>query len=386
MVFLLVLRRTTIISNDTAALPLSTLLSQVLVAFTIEFDNEFERRVRHRTTALGLLPGSGHAPWLASLVMWSNLMQFVRQEGVTVAELQHLAHTAKLSLTGMERWGYIVVAPDPAGSRPKPPRRDWVVRPTAAGRRAQEVWRPLFGIVEERWQARFGADHIARLRDSLAALIGEFDVELPEYLPVLGYGLVAEVFDNKAQAPAERASGVAARLHLPALLSKVLLAFTIEFERESEVSLAISANVMRILGAEGVRVRDLPRLSGVSKEAIAMALGFLEKRRYVVVEPDPAASRTKVVRLMPKGRKARDAYLHLLTVVEERWQARFGQDAIGTLRESLERLAGEPTAQLSPLFRGLEPHPGGWRASARKPGTLPHYPMVLHRGGFPDGS
>jgi DNA-binding MarR family transcriptional regulator len=248
------------------------------------------------------------------------------------------------------------------------------------------VWRPLFGIVEERWQARFGADHIARLRDSLAALIGQFDVELPDYLPVLGYGLVAEVFDNKGQAPAERASSAAARLHLPALLSKVLFAFTIEFERESELSLAISANVMRILGAEGVRVRDLPRLSGVSKEAIAMALGFLEKRRYVVVEPDPAASRTKVVRLMPKGRKARDAYLHLLTVVEERWQARFGQDAIGTLRESLERLAGEPTAQLSPLFRGLEPHPGGWRASARKPGTLPHYPMVLHRGGYPDGS
>jgi hypothetical protein len=34
------------------------------------------------------------------------------------------------------------------------------------------------------------------------------------------------------------------------------------------------------------------------------------------------------------------------------------------------------------LFRGLEPHPDGWRASVRKPNTLPHYPMVLHRGGF----
>jgi len=30
-----------------AGLPLSTLLSQVLVAFTIEFDNEFERRMPH---------------------------------------------------------------------------------------------------------------------------------------------------------------------------------------------------------------------------------------------------------------------------------------------------------------------------------------------------
>ena len=31
-------------------LPLATLLSQVLVAYTIEFDNEFERLMPHRTT------------------------------------------------------------------------------------------------------------------------------------------------------------------------------------------------------------------------------------------------------------------------------------------------------------------------------------------------
>ena len=28
----------------------------------------------------------------------------------------------------------------------------------------------------------------------------------------------------------------------------------------------------------------------------------------------------------------------------------------------------------------------GWRAAVPKPETLPHYPMLLHRGGFPDGS
>jgi hypothetical protein len=38
------------------------------------------------------------------------------------------------------------------------------------------------------------------------------------------------------------------------------------------------------------------------------------------------------------------------------------------------------------LFRGLGPYADGWRASVHKPDTLPHYPMVLHRGGFPDGS
>ena len=37
-----------------AGLPLPTLLSHVLVAFTIEFDNEAERQIRHRTTKRGL--------------------------------------------------------------------------------------------------------------------------------------------------------------------------------------------------------------------------------------------------------------------------------------------------------------------------------------------
>ena len=37
-------------------------------------------------------------------------------------------------------------------------------------------------------------------------------------------------------------------------------------------------------------------------------------------------------------------------------------------------------------MRGLEPYPDNWRADVRPPQALPHYPMVLHRGGFPDGS
>ena len=40
-------------------LPLSALLSQVLVAFTIECDNEFERQVPHRTSNYGSTAGGG---------------------------------------------------------------------------------------------------------------------------------------------------------------------------------------------------------------------------------------------------------------------------------------------------------------------------------------
>jgi DNA-binding MarR family transcriptional regulator len=347
-----------------AHLPLPTLLSHVLVGFTIEFDNEFERRTPHVTTMLGSASGSG--PWLTSMVMWSNFMQYVPEDGLTVGELQRLSRTPKLALSGMERWGYVFV-------EPKRARADWLVRPTRKGRMAQEIWRPLFGAIEYRWAERFGKDEIDKLRASLLALIHQFDIELPDYLPVLGYGLCTQILERKRQAPE-------AVQTLPACLSKVLLAFALDFERDSDLSLALCANVVRLLDDTGVRVRDFPRLSGVSKEAIKMAHGFLEKRGLMVVEPDRSAAKTKSVRLTAKGLKAQDAYNKLLANVERHWQARFGKAAIDTLRESLEPLVGER------LLLGLKPYPDGWRAAVPQAETLPHYPMVLHRGGYPDGS
>src|SRR5580700_5244881 len=199
------------VSAVTAGLPLSALLSQALVAFTIEFDNEFERQMPHRTTNHGSTAGPRQGPWLVSLVMWWNCMRFVGEEGVPVAELETLART-KTNLNGMQRWGYIVVEPDPADRRPKPPRSSWVIRATPKGRKAQEVWQPLFGAIETRWQERFGKEHIDQLRESLWALISQFDVALPDCLPILGYGLFSRGPDHKGRAPAGGAGGIGSRL------------------------------------------------------------------------------------------------------------------------------------------------------------------------------
>jgi len=339
-----------------ALLPLPALLSQTLVAFTIEFDNELEHRSPHRTAASRWTEELRHSPWLSSMVMYLNLLQYVPESGISLSELKRLARIPKPSINGMRRWGYIKVA------------EDRTIRPTRAGLAAQKVWTSLFEVIEKRWQERFGEEAIAKLRQSLWALAGRIDLDLPAYLPVVGYGLTAPL------QPANRRVPLTEPVHLVTLLSQVLLAFTIEFERRADVSLAIGANVLRLLGNEEVRVRDLPRLSGVSKEAIAMAVGFLVRRGFMTVEPPE-----KIVLLTQKGVKAKNEYFHLLQAIEADWQARFGMPAIRALRESLEGLQ-------SKLLLGLEPYPGGWRAKARKPETLPHYPMVLHRGGYPDGS
>ena len=127
-------------------------------------------------------------------------------------------------------------------------------------------------------------------------------------------------------------------------------------------------------------------LAGVSKQAISMATGIACQQGLAAVEPDPAATRGKVVRLSLDGRRAQDSCRRLLAAIEDGWRERFGPAGIRGLRQALGRLAAAPAGQPSPLWRGLQPYPDGWRASVRAPRTLPHHPMVLHRGGFLDGS
>jgi len=151
--------------------------------------------------------------------------------------------------------------------------------------------------------------------------------------------------------------------------------------------LTIGANTLRVLDEAGVRIRDLPTLTGVSKEGNTMALGFLARSGCVVLEADPSASRGKRARLTPRGKQAQDKYLRLLAQTEHRWRQRFGADNVESLRESLVGVMGDRVPlRESILFQGLTPYPRGWRASIPPPETLPYYPMVLHRGGYPDGS
>jgi DNA-binding MarR family transcriptional regulator len=381
-----------------AGRPLSTLLSQVLVAFTIEFDNEFERR---------FVKADHEARFLVSLVMWANFMRFVG-DGIPVGELPSVAGLPKArmlsTLGGMERWRYVVVGPrgndnpeeaerDGWGSA-RGLRADWLVRPTTGGRRAREIWLPLFDEIERRWEERFGTYAIAELRDSLEAIVGQLDVELPEYIPVVAgsNGMAAGIgsLERRCATSGQRDP----RLHLSALLSQALLGYTIDFERNSALSLPLSANVVRVVGS-GVAVRELSRAAGVSAQAISMALTFLVKAGFVVVEADPG--RTKLVRLTPKGLEARERSCPLHLDVQARWEARYGAGEVQRLGAALHDVLDRRDGDHAMLSRGLKPPVGGWRGSKGYLGAtaamikdpslgLPQYPMVLHRGGWPDGS
>jgi hypothetical protein len=359
------------------------LLSQALVAFTIECDNEAEHRLPHHTTNFGA-GSQGDGAWLVSLAMWENCLRFVADEPITVGELQQLARTGT-NLDGMRRWGYVTIDGTSKKVHKSRPGPDAVLRATAKGLRARQVWLPLSGLIEERWRERFGPAQLALLRDSLTQLVGQLDPGLPDCLPILGAGLLSRGPDSALPPP--RAGQVeVAGLPLPALLSRALLSFALEYERESKLSLAVGANLLRVLDREGTRLRDLPPLAGISKEAVSWAMGVLVRSRLAVEAPDPAATRGKVARPTIAGIVAQSVYHELVGIVEQRWQERFTGGTVSALRRALETLAAATDGQPPPLFGGLTPYPDNWRAQVRPPGILPHYPMVLHRGGYPDGS
>lgn len=312
--------------------PLSALLSQVLVAFTVELDNEFERR----------MGDAGYVGARLSWVIWASLIQFLPEAGASVRELAARAlaseESVKFELGCLERWRFVTLLPaedkgatsysvrtekrDGWGSG-RGIRLDWIARLTVKGEKAREIWLPLFAEVEERWQSRFGEAAIRSLRDHLQSVVSTVDVELPQTVPGdwLGVGPIPPRIAQSAGSPP-----------LLTLLSQVLLAFTIEFERESRTSLALCANVLRVLGDGPVKVSEIPRLTGGSPERTTIGWRL---KPFVSVEADPTGGRGKVARLTAPGLKAQQTYRRLVVEIEERWHKQFGGALIRDLRGTL---------------------------------------------------
>lgn len=127
---------------------------------------------------------------------------------------------------------------------------------------------------------------------------------------------------------------MAERLPLTALLSQLITVINADFEQagagsNSMPSLAVWSNVLQHLDGEGTDLGALRTRSCLSKRALRVALGRLEKRGLLAVEND---HRTKIVRPTPEGMNARDSFKTLVESIEKRWSTHT------QLRKSLEQL------------------------------------------------
>jgi hypothetical protein len=343
--------------------PLTTFLSWVWIAHTIEADNAFEAAAPSR---------AGRA-FRMSLAMWTNGLRFVSDGGITVSELRSQARAA-CNLGGMERWGWISAGEAVDGGR-RPGfgsfrgiKDNTVLRPTSAGSDARRLWPVVLGEVEQRWRTRFGGEAVDALRDALLARTAATPMPWspPEVATTDGY--YSHVVAADATADGQRP--------LVGLLGQVLTAYTLEHEEGAAVSLPLGANLLRAIGSDAVRLRDLPRLTGLSKEGTSQAAGRLERRGLATSNPD------RTISLTPSGLDALDDY-----------RRRAGRPEDSRLHEALAAFVTKPDA----LSAGLVPPEGSWRGErpylartnrllANPTAALPWHPLVLARGAWPDAS
>ena len=94
---------------------------------------------------------------------------------------------------------------------------------------------------------------------------------------------------------------------------------------------------------EGSRLTDLAERSGLTKQAVGEFVCELESKGYVERVPDPADGRAKTIRLSARGWEAQAAAVRIFNDIERRWAREAGEEAVASLRETLETiLAREP--------------------------------------------
>jgi DNA-binding MarR family transcriptional regulator len=306
-----------------------------------------------------------------------------------VREVQALAclseNIVKSRLHHLEWWSYLTFAPDPSDPRAKPRYLDQLVKLTANGERAAAAWQSIAAEIDARWSKRFGKASIATLVSALRNVVDAEAVDLPDYMPVVDYGDGMRATLVMPEDAPERTP--VAKVDLSALLSRALLALTLEFERSSDVSLTAAADVLRVVDGGGTSLKDIPLRAGVAKEGVVALVNNLKKNGFVSLGTDKA----KTVKLTANGKKARDGYPGDVSAIEKRWSKTVGKPTLATLRGSLEALVSD-----AKFVDGVTPHEGSWRLNKRylaqteavladPRAALAHHPMITHRGGFPDG-
>ena len=283
-----------------------------------------------------------------SLGVWSNVLRPFDDGMLDQRELIRRAviskRAARALVRDLERLRWLTVE--------KPARGQTLLKLTLDGQRARTAGEQLANTAEDGFRTQFGEDRTTRLCEALAALANQLEIELPWYLT--GYGLADSSLTGGSHIPEQPgppripAHGTewpvvlrdqtadAACLPLFGLLSRALAAFRIDYERDMRghgTGLDFVANFLQFVGDDGVDLKVAAEKGGV----VGNGRSVLERHLVVVVEPRQGRTQSRQVYLTPKGKQARDAYPHLVAMVEQDWRERYG-DCVTDLWRTLESM------------------------------------------------
>ena len=109
--------------------------------------------------------------------------------------------------------------------------------------------------------------------------------------------------------------------------------------------------VFRFVRDDGMRLTELARLAGMTKQSVGELVDDLVDLGYVERIPDPEDRRAKLICLTDRGIEAQKVGFGLLAGVEDRWAERFGATRMKQLRKLLEEAVSEDAPGAAPELR-----------------------------------
>ncbi len=268
-----------------------------------------------------------------TLDLWANLLRALDAAGVNSRELPAILRLSKRAVRSRiaeaVRKGWVEQQKSGTGRA--------VIRLTASGAEVSARWEALQTAAEKRWRVQAGVDLSRALRASLEIVVAALPLEHPHY--PASYGAAdASITGGGGQdwKAVQRGSGdTVSHLPLSALLSQVLVAFAMDYERKSPVALSLSTAVMQRISPEGRRLEGLGQAAGVSA---------LVRHGFIRVS---GSKGSEIVFLTPKGLAANEAYEERIQGVETEWRTRFGEAQVFALRRALEEVAAPRISSLT---------------------------------------
>jgi DNA-binding MarR family transcriptional regulator len=96
--------------------------------------------------------------------------------------------------------------------------------------------------------------------------------------------------------------------------------------------------ILQMIPAGGIRITDLARMAGMTKQSLGEFVDWLERRGFVTSSRDPADGRVRLVTRTADGDTAADTATRAIAAVERRWRQEIGASRYDTMKQALRDL------------------------------------------------
>jgi len=102
--------------------------------------------------------------------------------------------------------------------------------------------------------------------------------------------------------------------------------------------------LLQMIPADGIRITDLARTAGMTKQALGEFVDWLEERGFVQSGKDPADGRVRLVTRTAAGDTAAATAAQAIAAIERDWRMDIGAQRYDTMKQALRDLGRDSLA------------------------------------------